>query len=63
MKPIWKSKTMIVNVVVAAITCLVALQGTELITANPALVAGMATAVAVANIVLRLVTSEPVGLK
>ena len=56
-KPFWKSKTMIVNVVSGVI--LFFFQMPE-VTAAPEL---SALVLAVANIILRVVTKEPVGMK
>lgn len=56
-KPFWKSKTVIVNVVVAVA---LAFFGLPEVGAAPELIAGI---VAVGNLVLRAITKEPIGIK
>lgn len=62
-KPITKSKTFWVNFITAIAGIVTTLAGTDLIQQNPKLVGAAATALAVVNIALRFVTTEPVTVK
>ncbi|MHA2135966.1 MAG: hypothetical protein ACW99J_19070 [Candidatus Thorarchaeota archaeon] len=62
-KPIKDSRTFWVNLVTAVTAVLVTLSNSELIQNNPEVAGIFVTAIAVANIVLRVVTTKPVTLK
>lgn len=58
-----KSKTIIVNGLTVVVGVMGYLAGNEVIAAHPEWVAGLATAMGVVNVVLRLFTSIPVSEK
>jgi hypothetical protein len=62
-KPIKDSRTFWVNLATAVTAVLVTLSNSELIQNNPEVAGIFVTAIAVANIVLRVVTTKPVTLK
>jgi len=62
-KSIFASKTFWANLGLAFISVATALQGTELIAQNPALVAAIGVGVGIVNVLLRLVTSNRVSIK
>lgn len=59
-KPIVKSKTFWVNLATAVAGVLATLGGSDLIQENPQVAGIFATVIGVANVLLRLVTKEPV---
>ena len=59
-KSVFKSKTMWANAAVIVVGVLGYLQGHELIVSNPTVVAGLGVAIGLGNMLLRLVTSDPV---
>ena len=61
MKPWYQSKMVLVNACTAVLAALVAVQGTPLVAAYPALAAVLTAAVGVVNVVLRLATYETIG--
>ena len=61
-KPIIKSKTFWVNLATAVAGVLATLGGSELIQDNPQVAGIFATVIGVANVLLRLVTKEPVSI-
>lgn len=61
-KPLVKSKTFWVNMLTAVAGILTTLGGSELIQDNPKLVGIFAAVIGVANVLLRLVTKEPVSV-
>ncbi len=61
-KPLVKSKTFWVNLVSTAVALITTISGSELIQENPQLTGIAAVALAVGNILLRLVTKEPVTI-
>lgn len=60
MKSIFKSKTVWANLIGGAIALVTALSNSDLVVQNPELAAYFTTGMAVLNLVLRLVTKEPV---
>lgn len=63
MKSLRSSKTFWVNVAVVVVAGLTGMMGTDVITANPELLAYMTAGVGAVNIVLRLLTDSPVAAK
>ena len=61
MKTWYQSKTLVVNVLTMAAGVIAALQGSEFITQNPTTVAFLAVVLGGVNVLLRLVTSLPIG--
>ncbi len=61
-KSIFKSKTIWANLVGGAVALLAAIQGSDIVAANPEYAAYAATAMAVLNLFLRLVTDKPVSV-
>ena len=61
-KPLQKSKTFWVNLAVVVIAGLTGMMGTDVIAANPELLAYMTAGVGAINIVLRLLTDSPVSV-
>jgi hypothetical protein len=61
-KSIFASKTILANLVGGAVALLAAVQGSDIIAANPEYAAYAATAMAVLNLILRLVTNKGVSL-
>ena len=62
-KPLTKSKTFWANLITAAVGILIAVAGSDIIQQNPEYAGYAATAIAVMNVILRLMTKEPVILK
>ena len=62
MKSIFKSKTIWVNVIAGAGTLITMLMNSDIVAQNPEWVAYGTTALAVINLVLRMVTKEPVAV-
>lgn len=62
MKSIFKSKTIWVNLIAGAGTLITMLMNSEIVAQNPEFVAYGTTALAVINLVLRMVTKEPVSV-
>jgi hypothetical protein len=60
---LFKSKTIIANVVMVAAGIVGYLAGHDVIAQNPELVAALVTVSGVLNVVLRLLTSTPVSAK
>lgn len=60
-KPWYLSKTILVNSLTAAVAILTTLSGSELISANPKLAAGIVAMIGGVNIALRIITSLPLG--
>jgi len=58
----YASKTLWVQIITFVISVIALAQGQDFITSNPAVVAGMATALSVLNIVLRILTGKPLTL-
>lgn len=61
-KPLIKSKTFWANLITAAVGILVAVAGSDIIQQNPEYAGYAATAIAVMNVILRLMTKSPVTL-
>lgn len=61
-KPIVKSKTFWVNLITAVAGVLTTLGGSELVQDNPEVAGIAATVLGVVNVVLRLVTKDPVSV-
>ena len=59
-KSIFKSKTIWANLIGGAVALLAAVTNSDLVAANPEYAAYAATGMAVLNLLLRLVTKEPV---
>ena len=61
-KPAWQSRTVWLNVAVLTVSVLTILQENPWVTADPRIAAGLVAASAVAGIVVRLLTTQPVSL-
>lgn len=59
-KPIYQSKTILVNALLLLAAVLTAILDHELIAANPRIAAWVTAGIGVVNVVLRLVTWEPI---
>ncbi len=55
-----RSKTVWVNLLTAAVGIGVYLQDSEILVNNPEVVAGLVTMVGLVNVILRLITKEPI---
>lgn len=63
-KGLFRSKTFWFNALTATVSVLTYLQNSEFLASNPEVVAILGTIVGVGNVILRLVTKEPIkGLK
>lgn len=62
-KGLFQSKTFWVNLLMSVASLAVYVQDSALVADNPQIVAGIGAAVGVVNIVLRLLTKEPIKLK
>lgn len=59
-KPWWKSRTMVVNILTAAVAVLTLASQENLLLENPRIAGYVTIGLAVANVVLRLVTDEAI---
>jgi hypothetical protein len=59
-KPLLRSKTFWINLITVVAGILTSVGGSELIQDNPQVVGVMATVIGVVNVLLRLITKEPV---
>ncbi len=62
-KGLLQSKTFWVNLLMSVVSLAVYIQDSALVADNPQVVAGIGAAVGLVNIVLRLMTKEPIVLK
>ena len=62
-KSLWQSKTFWVNAITAAAAVLTTLVDTPVIADNPKIVGVIVTTLSVVNIVLRLITSQPIQVQ
>ena len=61
MKPWWESRVIWLNAVTLVVSVLTALLGTQLVQDHPTVMSWMAASVAVANVVLRCLTTTEIG--
>ena len=61
-KGLFQSKTFWVNLLMSVVSLGVYVQDTALVADNPQIVAGIGAAIGVINIILRLLTKEPIKL-
>jgi hypothetical protein len=61
-KPLIESRTFWVNVATAAVAVIVTLGGTDLIQNNPQVAGFFAAVIPVVNVLLRLITKDPVSV-
>lgn len=59
-KGLLKSKTFWVNALTAVVSVATYFQGSEILASNPEIVALIGTGIGVVNVVLRLITKEPI---
>jgi len=59
-KTLWQSKTFWVNALTTVATALTAIAGSDFIASYPRVSAGIATAIAIVNIGLRIITDQPI---
>lgn len=59
-KGILRSKTFWVNALMAAVSVGTYFQNSELLVSNPEVVAGIGTAIGIVNVILRLITKDPI---
>lgn len=63
MLKLFKSKTIIVNVLTLSLAVLAAFKGSNLIAAYPEIAASITAAIAAINVVLRFLTTMPLSMK
>ena len=61
-KPIWHSRTFWINLLTAIAGVLGVFLGSDLIAEHPEVAAGLVSALGVVNVILRVITGEPVVL-
>lgn len=61
-KSIFQSRTFWVNAITTMVSALTAVGGQSWVTEHPKVVAGIGVAIGVGNIILRVITTEPVSI-